>query len=81
MECELVRHDEIRLVALCPPLRYMAALDAVAGDTKSAMRSVEKLRKLEPDFSLKKMVEDEEYPVAGLRRAGILSKDKLTDMT
>lgn len=64
-----------------PPLRYMAALDAVAGDTKSAMRSVEKLRKLEPDFSLKKMVEDEEYPVAGLRRAGILSKDKLTDMT
>lgn len=64
-----------------PPLRYMASLDAVAGDQTAALQSVEKLRRLEPDFSLRQMVEDESYPVAGLRRAGLLANGKLRDLT
>lgn len=64
-----------------PPLRYMATLDAIAGDRTAALQSVEKLRRLEPDFSLRQMVEDESYPVAGLRRAGLLSSGKLRDLT
>lgn len=78
---KLAHNASVMVPDFRPPLRYMAALDAVAGDTKAALQSVEKLRKLEPDFSLKKMVQDEDYPVAGLRRAGILSKDKLNDLT
>lgn len=64
-----------------PPLRYMATLDAIAGDRTAALQSVEKLRRLEPDFSLRQMVEDESYPVAGLRRAGLLNSGKLRDLT
>ena len=78
---KLAHNASVMVPDFRPPLRYMAALDAAAGDTKAAMQSVEKLRKLEPDFTLKRMVEDEDYPVAGLRRAGILSKDKLNDLT
>lgn len=64
-----------------PPLRYMAALNAAAGDTKSALQAVEKLKKIEPDFTLRRMVEDESYPVAGLRRSGILDDERLRDLT
>lgn len=78
---KLAHNASVMVPDFRPPLRYMAALDAAAGDTKAAMQSVEKLRKLEPDFTLKRMVEDEDYPVAGLRRAGILAKDKLNDLT
>ena len=78
---KLAHNASVMVPDFRPPLRYMAALDAAAGDTKAAMQSVEKLRKLEPDFTLKRMVEDQDYPVAGLRRAGILSKDKLNDLT
>lgn len=78
---KLAHNASVMVPDFRPPLRYMAALDAAAGDTKAAQKSIEKLRKLEPDFTLKRMVEDEEYPVAGLRRAGILSKDKLGDLT
>lgn len=64
-----------------PPLRYMAALDAISGDRKAAQQTVEKLRRLEPDFTLRQMVEDESYPVAGLRRSGLLANGKLQDLT
>jgi tetratricopeptide (TPR) repeat protein len=59
--------------AFRPPLRYLAALEAVRGNRSAAIRHAQRLRELEPDFSFARMVEDGDYPVAALRRSGILS--------
>jgi len=53
------------------PMRYLAALYSHKGEHDRAFDISETLRKVEPDFSYRKM-KDREYPAAGLRRTGIL---------
>ncbi|MGL6210733.1 MAG: tetratricopeptide repeat protein, partial [Paracoccaceae bacterium] len=57
-----------------PPLRYIAALHAHAGQPLAAQAAVARLTALEPDFSPDMMVGDPTYPVAALRRSEILRK-------
>ena len=77
---KLAHNAAILVPEFRPPLRYMAALDAAAGDMAGADRAVQRLQALEPDFSLSRMAEDPEYPAAGLRRAGLLKDGKLRDL-
>lgn len=53
------------------PMRYLAALYSHKGEHDRALDISEMLRRVEPDFSFRKM-KDREYPAAGLRRTGIL---------
>ena len=56
-----------------PPLRYLIALYARSGQIESALEIVRKLKRLEPDFSVDRLVDDENYPVMDLRRSALLS--------
>lgn len=57
-----------------PPLRYIAALHAHAGQADAAHAAIARLTALEPDFSAAMLTEDPAYPVAALRRSEILRK-------
>lgn len=57
-----------------PPLRYLAALHAHAGQTEAAGQALHRLRALEPDFDTEMMERDPDYPVAALRRSEILRR-------
>jgi tetratricopeptide (TPR) repeat protein len=63
-----------------PPLRYIAALYARAGRPELAGGAVGRLRRLEPDFSPDRMIEDPAYPVAALRRSQILRRGLFGDI-
>ncbi|WP_284164725.1 hypothetical protein [Frigidibacter sp. SD6-1] len=63
-----------------PPLRYMAALHAARGEADRAATALERLGRAEADFSLDRMLEDRSYPVAALRRSGLLSNHRLRDL-
>lgn len=54
-----------------PSLRYLAALRHARGDLEGAADALQRLRAIEPDFSLKLMA-DPGYPVQALRDAGLL---------
>ncbi|MCB6179099.1 hypothetical protein LHP98_13320 [Rhodobacter sp. Har01] len=41
---------------------------------------MQRLRSIEPGFSLDRMVRDDAYPVAALRRSGILGHSALRDL-
>ncbi|MEM9271230.1 MAG: hypothetical protein AAGA78_20105, partial [Pseudomonadota bacterium] len=67
------RYEEARVFAQAahalaphfrPPLRYMTALFAYQGEPEKARLAMERLRQLEPGFSLDRMISDENYPVA-----------------
>jgi len=62
-----------------PPLRYVAALSAQS-DPERAFRAIERLKALEPDFSAERMADDSDYPVAALRRSGLLRAGPLRDL-
>lgn len=63
-----------------PPLRYMAALFAIRGEADRAQTALQRLGSVEADFSLRRMVEDGSYPVAALRRSGLLASGQLRDL-
>lgn len=54
-----------------PALRAQAALKYHFGDEQGAAAALERLKRLEPDFSLELMASDA-YPVSSLRAAGLL---------
>ncbi|MBR0775152.1 hypothetical protein JQ625_09925 [Bradyrhizobium diazoefficiens] len=54
-----------------PPLRYLSVLYSYAGRRDLSLEMVQKLQRAEPDFSYEKL-RDKAYPVAGLRRTGII---------
>lgn len=60
-----------------PPLRYLIALYADRDDTEAAVRATEKLRRLEPDFTIDQLLHDASYPASLLHSAPKLNKDKL----
>ncbi len=60
-----------------PPLRYLTALYAARGMEEEALKTARRLQQLEPDFSMERLAKDREYPIAALRRSGLLQTDRL----
>lgn len=58
-----------------PPQRYLVPLYLRAGKRDHARETLERLRRLEPGFSLEVMREPS-YPSAGIRAAGLLTFSK-----
>ncbi len=72
---EAVRASEISCAlapTYRPPQRYLVPLYLKLGERDKARAAFEKLRKLEPTFSLDAM-RDASYPSAGIRAAGLLT--------
>lgn len=71
---EGIRHGE-RVLAqqptYLPALRYSAACHGHLGHTVEAVRTVERLRAWEPDFSLE-LLSDENYPIAGVLGVSVI---------
>lgn len=71
---EGIRHGE-RVLAqqptYLPALRYSAACHGHLGQTLEAVRTVERLRASEPDFSLE-LLSDENYPIAGVLGVSVI---------
>lgn len=63
-----------------PPLRYLAALSGEKGALDAAKTALERLTRLEDDFSLDQMLNDPAYPVAAMRNAGLLARTRLRDI-
>ena len=57
--------------SFAPPIRYLAAHYADAGEQERAFEKVEQLKLREPDFSFDQL-HDSAYPAAGLRKADLL---------
>ena len=55
-----------------PPLRHLLALYAHTRQQEKMDRVLQRLRMLEPDFSLDRFTQDDRYPVRTLRMAGLL---------
>jgi Flp pilus assembly protein TadD len=64
-----------------PPLRYLTALHAAAGDHDRALVAARRLVQLEPDFTIDRLRNDRAYPVSALQRSGLLQSDGLRDFT
>lgn len=62
-----------------PPLRYLTALYMFSGQRDLAQQTVQKLRKLEPDFSYE-MLAERSYPTASLHRTSILNSLPLQEI-
>ncbi|WP_143526071.1 hypothetical protein [Roseivivax lentus] len=54
------------------PMRHLMCLYAAGGQRDRAIAMAGKLRKVEPDFDILRVLEDESYPVLTLRRTNLL---------
>lgn len=63
-----------------PPLRYLATLHAEGGRHEQAQTALTRLGALEADFTLDQMLHDPAYPVAAMRRSGLLARARLRDL-
>lgn len=81
---EEARHALETAVRYCPtfkaPHRQLIALNAQLGDAAGARESLEKLRALEPGFTLDRFVRDPEYPASTLRNSGLLKHGLIPDL-
>ena len=64
-----------------PPLRYLIALYAGNGMASKAVSAAAKLTKIEPDFTVQRMVADPEYPISLMRNTGLLAADDLRELS
>lgn len=55
-----------------PTLRHLMAIHAERGQHDEAMRFASRLREVEPDFTIDRMISDDRYPVRTLRQSGLL---------
>ncbi len=53
-----------------PPLRYLTALYALSGQHADMQRTLDQLKDCEPDVSVRRMIEDRDYPIGIMRRYG-----------
>lgn len=60
-----------------PPLRYLVALHANAGDEDRAVEAAARLRALEPDFAVERLLRDRDYPVRLLHKVPEVNLDRL----
>lgn len=58
-----------------PPRRYLLALYAHLGETQRARRMMSELSALEHDFSLDRIIADDDYPVSLARKFGLLDPE------
>ncbi len=77
------RRASLRATKLAPtfvaPRRQLIALCANAGDMDGARAHLKAMHSLENDFSLERFLNDEEYPIASLRNAGLITPLKRDD--
>ena len=59
------------------PLRYLIAVSARSGQVETCARATLKLRKLEPNFSVKQFWMDPAYPVSMMRSSHLVDPQKL----
>ncbi|MEM7720657.1 MAG: hypothetical protein AAF222_15785 [Pseudomonadota bacterium] len=64
-----------------PPLRYLTALYAADERFDDAIRTADRLKKLEPDFSFERMATDDSYPISPLRWGGLLDSGKVISLS
>lgn len=78
------RFDEARHFAECasalapnfrPPLRYLTALYANEDREEDAFDVMNRLQKIEIDFSVLRMVDDPSYPAAALKRSSLANRE------
>lgn len=78
-----IRYAE-RSRALCPafrpPLRYLVGIQSSQGKHDEARQSVVRLQRVEPDFSVDRLIHDDTYPVSMMRRAGLVKAQQLRDL-
>lgn len=60
-----------------PPLRYLVALFARAGQIDASLKAARKLDRLEEGFKALRLVNDPTYPASMIRRAGLVDADAL----
>lgn len=75
----LVQRASAQCPIFRPPHRYLTALHAHFGDGTEALAQIERLRALEPDFSVERLLDDRAYPASLIRRAPDLRVDALRD--
>jgi hypothetical protein len=63
-----------------PPYRYLSALYAHAGREEDAHAVGATLRRLEPDFSFDRLLNDRSYPASLIHRAEALDKERLATL-
>ena len=59
-------------------MRYLTALYANEGRMDAAAQMAGKLKRLEPDFTVERLVQDADYPASLLHRAPGLDLQELT---
>ena len=64
-----------------PPMRYLIAFYANTGRDEEALLMAEKLRKLEEDFSIERLVRDAEYPASLLHKASDMELDRISALS
>lgn len=63
-----------------PPLRYLTVLYAHFDDYENAVKALNKLNTLEPDFSVDRLLKDREYPASLIWRETGTNLDNLTQL-
>lgn len=58
-----------------PPLRYLLALHAATGSAQAAAQAARRLKSIERDFSIDRLLFDPDYPVSLMRRAQLVSPE------
>lgn len=63
-----------------PPLRYLVALHASEGNMDEAIQAVLKLRRLEPDFTIERLLKDKNYPASLIHAAPHLNLERIASL-
>ena len=63
-----------------PPLRYLIALDASFGRSEQAVGFAERLKAIEPDFSMQRMLTDPDYPASLVHRTQLIDPARISDI-
>lgn len=63
-----------------PPWRYLIALHASSGEEALALEAAQSLARIEPDFSIDRLLSDREYPASLLHRAPGLDLDRVRNL-
>ncbi len=63
-----------------PPLRYLIALHAEGGSMDRASHWTQKLKLLEPDFSVERLLTDGDYPASLLRKYNLVKTESLSPL-
>jgi DNA-binding SARP family transcriptional activator len=63
-----------------PPIRYLIAFYANQGRSPDALKMATKLKALESDFSVSRLIEDKTYPASLLHRTKGINLDRLSEI-